>query len=300
MFHQYTFFKHHFVLAILFLAFLAMGQPKAKGQSNSRSLDIFSGLDFNFRDINYNTQYEFLIRLSPGFKWNMGNHWQLSGQVLIPILNQYGENSKYVQPNILNISKEFRIKQLYLKASAGLFSMNNYGVDLKAFFPLCKWFAFEGQAGCVGGIVVNPVWLTNSMNNFVWTAGCDFYLSQWNTQIRGVAGRYLFRDFGCEIEAMRHFNHTTVSIYSRWNDKDGFDAGFRFVIALPPYHRKHRMVNFRPASNFRLSYTVMYHTLTNRMYRTDPEENERDGWFSRDFLQWGSHTMEPDFIIKTE
>jgi hypothetical protein len=33
------------------------------------------------------------------------------------------------------------------------------------------------------------------------------------------------------------------------------------------------------------------------MYRTDPEENERDGWFSRDFMQWGSHTMEPDFRI---
>ena len=61
--------------------------------------------------------------------------------------------------------------------------------------------------------------------------------------------------------------------------------------------RVHRMVNFRPASNFRISYTVMYHQYTNRMYRTDPEENERDGWFSRDFLQWGSHTMEPDFRI---
>ena len=38
------------------------------------------------------------------------------------------------------------------------------------------------------------------------------------------------------------------------------------------------------------------------MYHTDPEQNERDGWFSRDLLRWGSHTMEPDFIItnKTE
>jgi hypothetical protein len=41
----------------------------------------------------------------------------------------------------------------------------------------------------------------------------------------------------------------------------------------------------------------MYHVVTNCYYRTDPEENERDGWFSRDLLQWGSHTMEPDFII---
>ena len=34
------------------------------------------------------------------------------------------------------------------------------------------------------------------------------------------------------------------------------------------------------------------------MYKTDPEENERDGWFDRDLLEWGSHTMAPDFIIE--
>lgn len=78
---------------------------------------------------------------------------------------------------------------------------------------------------------------------------------------------------------------------------DCMDAGFKFIVMLPPYHRKCRTVNFRPASNFSMIYTVMYHTQTNRMIITDPEENERDGWFSRDFLEWGSHTMEPDFII---
>ena len=57
------------------------------------------------------------------------------------------------------------------------------------------------------------------------------------------------------------------------------------------------MVNIRPTSNFYLPYTIMGHEWTNRMYRTDPEENMRDGWFSRDLLDWGSHTMEPDFII---
>ena len=298
MCHRYSSFKHRSVLAVLMLAFLWAGHPSAIGQNNRRSLDLFSGIDFNFRDINYNTQYEFLIRLTPGFKWNLGNHWQLAGQVHIPIINQFGESNKYIQPNILDLSKELRLGNLYLKASAGLFSMKSYGVDLKAFLPMCKWFAFEGQAGCVGSIIVNPVWTTSSMNRFVWTLGGDIYLTQWNTQFRGVLGKYLYQDFGCEIEAMRHFNHTTVSVYSRWNNADGFDGGFRFVIALPPYHRKHRVVNFRPASNFRMSYSVMYHNRTNRMYRTDPEENERDGWFSRDLLQWGSHTMEPDFIIK--
>ena len=298
MFHRYTSLTHRFLLALLVFAFICVGQPKAIAQTRTRSLDLFAGVDFNFRDMNFNTQYEFLIRLTPSFKWNLGNHWQLAGQLYIPVLNQYGEQDKYIQPNILDLSKEFHIKNLYFKASAGIFSTYYYGVDLKAFLPITKWFAFEGQAGCVGGIIVNPFWNTGPMNNFVGTVGGDIYLTKWNTQFRCVVGKYLYKDFGGEVEAMRHFNHTTVSVYSRWNNAQGFDGGFRFVITIPPYHRKLRIVNFRPASNFRMSYTVMNHEFSNKMYRTDPEENERDGWFSRDFLQWGSHTMEPDFTIK--
>ena len=296
--HRYSNIKRCSILALLLLALFCAGQSQATGQTNTRSIDFFAGVDFNFRDINYNTQYEFLIRITPGFKWNMGNHWQLAGQVHIPIINQYGLDNKYIRPNVLDISKEFRLGNLYLKTSAGLFSSQSYGIDLKAFYPVCKWFAFEGQAGCVGTLIVNPVWITFPMNNFVGTLGGDFYLSKWNTQLRGVIGKYLYQDFGGEVEAMRHFNHTTVSVYSRWSNIHGFDGGFRIVISIPPYHRKHKMVNFRPASNFRFAYTVMYHTYSNKMYRTDPEENERDGWFSRDFLQWGSHTMNPDFIYK--
>lgn len=296
MLHRHS-YRLRLVVASLIALFLWVGQPQAKGQSSSPGLDLFSGVDFNFRDINFNSQYEVLIRLSPGFKWNMGNHWQLSGQVLIPIINQYEDIYNFIELRAFNISKEFNISNLYLKTSLGAFSQNQYGLDLKAFLPLCDWFAFEGQAGLVGWLLVAPEWWIGTPNNFVWTAGGDFYLPRWNTQFRTVIGKYLYKDFGCEVEAMRHFNHTTVSVYGRWNDVKGFDGGFRFVIALPPYHRKHRAVNIRPASNFRLSYSVMYHQYTNRMYRTDPEENERDGWFSRDFLQWGSHTMAPDFII---
>lgn len=296
MFHRLL-YRRSLLVASLIALFLWTGQPQSKGQSVSPSIDFFSGLDFNFRDINFNTQYEFLIRLSPGFKWDMGKHWQMSGQVLIPVLNQYGDTYKYIELRALNVSKEFRVRNLYLKSTLGAFSQNQYGLDLKAFLPLCNWFAFEGQAGLVGWLLISPEWWMGKPNNFVWTAGGDIYLSKWNTQFRGIIGKYLYNDFGCELEAMRHFNHTSVSVYGRWNNYNGFDAGFRFVIALPPYHRKHKTVNIRPASNFRMSYSAMYHQYTNRMYRTDPEENERDGWFSRDFLQWGSHTMAPDFII---
>ena len=297
MFHRHTPFRPNSIIVVFFALLFLSGQPKALGQDSFKGIDFFSGLDFNFKDMDFATQYRYLIRLTPGFKWNMGNHWQLAGQVRIPIVNQYGYEYRYVDLTVFDISKEFRISNLYLKASAGVFSGNRYGLDLKAFLPLCDWFAFEGQAGWVGLMTINPNWYIRLPYRFVWTVGGDIYLSQTNTQFRCVTGRYMYNDFGVEAEAMRHFNHTTVSIFGRWSSEFGYDAGFKVVVALPPYHRTHRTVNFRPASNFRLHYLVMYHQFGNIMYRTDPEQNERDGWFSRDFLQWGSHTMDPDFII---
>ena len=297
MFQRNSSFRR-FAIMVLFLALsLCASPPQAKAQTTKQSVDFFMGLDLNFKDIHFETQYDFLIRLTAGFKWDVGNHWQVSGQALAPIINQYGIEYSFFQISALNVSKEFNIKSLYLKATAGAFSHNRYGLDLKAFLPLCDWFAFEAQAGYVGFVFVSPYWEIVEPNRFVGTLGGDIYLSQWNTQFRGVIGKYLYDDLGCEVEAMRHFNHTTVSVYGTWSNKFGLDAGFRVVIMLPPYHRKHRAVNFRLASNWRMSYSMMVRDYTNKMYRTDPEQNERDGWFSRDLLLWGSHTMKPDFII---
>lgn len=298
MFHRHVSHRYCPLLAVLLALFLWAGQPQAKGQNTSSSIDFFSGINFSFSDMNFERQYDILIHLTPGFKWNFGNHWQVAGQVYVPIVNTYGDSYKYVQIGALNVSKEISISKLYLKATVGVFDMYRYGADLKAFLPLCDWFAFEGRMGYVGALYYYyDRFRITSPDTFVWTVGGDIYLSRWNTQFRGTIGKYLFRDFGVEAEAMRHFNHTTVSLYGRWSSEHGLDGGFRFVITLPPYHRKHRTVNFRPASNFRMSYSVMGKDYSNCMYHTDPEENERHGWFSRDLLHWGSHTMDPDFII---
>lgn len=297
MFHRYVSHRYCPLLAALLALLLWAGQPQAKGQNTSPGIDFFSGVDFSFADMNFQRQYDLLIQLTPGFKWNFGDHWQVAGQVLIPIVNQFDSDYDFVQVSALNISKEIKISKLYLKASAGAFSQNRYGLDLKAFLPVCDWFAFEGQAGLVGSLFLFPYIEIYAPKRFVGTIGGDFYLPRWNTQLRGTIGKYLYGDFGCEAEAMRHFNHTTISVYGQWSNKYSFEAGFRVVIMLPPYRRTHRMVNIRPASNFQLSYKVMGSRLNNKLYCTDPEENMRDGWFSRDLLQWGSHTMTPDFII---
>ena len=300
MLHRLASYRHRPLTVVLLASFLLMGRLQAKGQDTSPGVDFFSGVNFYFADMNFYRQYDVLIQLTPGFKWNMGNHWQLTGQAVVPIVNTFGDGYKYAQIGAFNVSKELRVSKLYLKTTVGVFDMYRYGADLKMFLPFSEWLAFEGQAGYVGKLNFDPTPHVGKPDRLVWTIGGDIYLPRWNTQLRGVVGKYLFRDFGCEAEAMRHFNHTTISLYGQWSGEYGLDGGFRIVIMLPPYHRTHRAVNFRPASNYRMSYNVMYKEYSNRMYHTDPEQNERDGWFSRDLLRWGSHTMEPDFIITNQ
>jgi hypothetical protein len=300
MFHRNASSRRHSLIAGFFALIFMLGQPQVKGQDTSPGIDFFAGVNLSMIDMDFKRQYDVLIHLTPGFKWNMGDHWQLSGKAMIPVVNTYGDQYKYVQIGALNISKELCLSKLYLKTSLGVFDNYRYGADMKAFVPFSDKLAFEAQVGYVGVLYFDSSPHFYGPETFVWTVGGDIYLPRWNTQFRGIVGRYLFQDFGCEAEAMRHFNHTTVSLYGRWSGDYGLDGGFRIVIMIPPYHRKHRVVNFRPASNFRVSYSTMNHSYSNCMYHTDPEENERDGWFSRDLLHWGSHTMEPDFIITNQ
>jgi hypothetical protein len=91
--------------------------------------------------------------------------------------------------------------------------MDRYGLDVKLFLPLAEWFALEAQGGYVGWLNTDHFWRIIAPDRFVGTVGGDIYLSKWNTQLRGVVGTYVYKDFGCEAEAMRHFRHSTVSVY---------------------------------------------------------------------------------------
>ena len=99
-------------------------------------------------------------------------------------------------------------------------------------------------------------------------------------------------------EGFRHFKHVSVGVYASYSDKGKENAGFKVVMMLPPYKRVARKLNIRPASNFRLTYSVEANNYMNRTYNTDPEQNEREGWFDRDLLPWGTDTMPPDFTIR--
>ncbi len=287
-----------FILASALLT-IAFNSKAQQSEVPSSHVDFFIGVDFNYRDIFYNKLYELLVNLTPGVKWYMGHDWQIAGQIYVPVYNDYGDRYKKVRVNIDTLSKEFRFgERWFLKASGGWFSNERYGIDIKTAYVVNDWFALMGQFGTTGHVSMAYKWEASKPTRITGQIGGNFYLQRWNTEFRFMGGRYVYEDYGMTCDAMRHFKHCTVGIYGAYSDKGGSNAGFKVVVMLPPYKRKTRKVNIRPASSFRLTYSVEADAYANRTYFTDPEENERNGWFNEGNFQWGRNVTQKDFIEK--
>lgn len=286
------------IVGIMCMLWLMAVSACAQSASATR-VDVFAGVDFNYRDIYHNKVYELLINLTPGVKWHLGNHWQLAGQVLVPVVNDYGDRYKKVRLNMAVLSKEFHWNQRhYLKVSGGLFGLERYGLDVKWMCPVTDWLLLDAQAGWTGYCSMAVDWECSPMERVTALAGVRTYLKKVNTEFRVRGGRYVYEDYGVQGEAMRHFKHCTVGVYAKYSDVAKESYGFRVTMMIPPYQRSNRKVRFRPASNFLLSYNSAADPYGVKMYNTDPEENDREGWFDRKALNWGANTMAPDFSIK--
>ena len=281
------------------------GIAEEKGDSVTQGkksvVEVFCGADLSYSDTNFMRLYNALINLTPGVRWNMGKGWMTTAQLSYAVLNLgYSSSYKYPRLGMAAVSKELSLKKdNHLKFTAGLFTRDRYGVDVRWMMPVCSWFMLQARVG-----VTNMWWLSVKEHAFEtkgWTPtgtiGANFWIDKWATEFRLSGGRYVNEDFGMEGEAYCHFNHCSVGafaqyheIYNQTNLKKSyshhFSGGFRVVMMIPPYkYKKYRKVRVRPASNFRLTYNAQSDGYSMKKYHTDPEENERE--YQMD-VKWGT------------
>lgn len=302
------------ILAIIF-ALLAVALARAEEADGTAAtaaavdpmarpgtVDIFLGLDFNYRDIYlHGRPGDILLNLTPGVRWYLPHRWEIAGRALVPIVNQFGKGYGRVRLDMASISRQMAFRnRLALKLSAGLFSLNRYGFDARARYALSPVVALDGQIGFTGFCSMADGWSASKLGRLTFLAGPDFWIAPWASEIRLRGGRFVYGDYGALLEAMRHFRHVTVAAFGSWSSADEWNAGFKITIMLPPYRRSARRVNFRPASAFKFTYRNDANPYLNRQYNTDPEENDRSGWFYPSLLPWGPQTMPPDFTRKPD
>jgi hypothetical protein len=282
--------KHRFLLLLVGLLCLPV---------RAQTVDVLMGAELNYRNIYYNNRlYDLLVYLTPAVKWQPGRHWQLAAQALVPVMNDYGDRYRRVRLHMAVGSKELFFGRQAVKVSAGLFSKERYGLDVKWMWPVNDWLALDAQAGYTGYCSMQTGWQCSPLDKLTALAGARLYLNRTNTELRLHGGRFIYEDYGVRGECMRHFRHCTVGVYAEYSDWGKENGGFKVIMMIPPYRRSQARLRLRPASNFRLTYNIQADPYALRMYTTDPEENEREGDFDRQRLQWGSNKMAPDFTEK--
>ena len=285
------------LIASLILAICPMIGGRSYAQPPAGHVDIFAGLDFHYRDIYHNGRaFDILINVTPGVHWQVAKHTAIAGQVIIPVVNQYGKGFSKVRPGAVSISHQLAIgKRIRLKGSAGLFTLDRYGFDIKGMVIANSWLAFRADIGLTGLCSITNGWQATTPKRVTCVAGPDFWVGRWNLEFKALGGRFTFGDYGVVAEAWRHFRHVSIGINGGYSSVLGENAGFKLCVALPPYTRHGRRVTFRPETTFDFGYNNRSTPQAVALYETEPEQNDRYGWFDRDLLPWGPDTMEPEY-----
>ena len=239
-----------------------------KTKKENRSLfktDIVVYPQVQYRNYVINKIYTFLITVSPAVEISLWPGNKLTGQVVIPILNEYGESygRSQVRQGYITISQDYRWKNLFLTGTFGTFNNMRWGADLQARYVFKDpRFAIDGEIAYTGTSWFNHWrWKVGKMNTLTWSAGGSFYWPRFNVKFDLHLQQYLLGERGVHFQFIRQFRYATIGFYAtkvQHAGNHGFNGGFRFAINLPPYkYKRHGYVpRVLPSHNINTTYNA--------------------------------------------
>lgn len=244
----------------------------SKTKKKNRSLykvDLVVYPKLNFRNYTIFKIYTFLITLNPTIEVSLWDGMKLTGQVIVPIVNEYGPDYDKVQQGYITLSQDVRFKNLFLTATVGTFNNFRWGGDLQARYVFKDpRFMLDGEIAYTGmSHFVNWRWKRGDLKRLTWSVGGSFYWPQYNVKFDLHLQQYLLHEKGIRASMTRYFRHAAIGFYAmkvQHAGNHGFNGGFQFTVNLPPYKykRKGYIPRVLPSQNM----GVMYNAGNERTY----------------------------------
>lgn len=240
----------------------------SKTKKKNRSLyktDIVVYPKVNFRNYVISKIYTFQININPTLEVSLWPGNKLIGQVIFPVLNEYGKmyGQSQIRQGYITISQDYRWKNLFLTGTFGTFNNMRWGGDLQARYVFKDpRFALDGEFALTGTSWFNNWrWKVGKMNTITWSVGGSFYWPKYNVQFDLHLQQYLLSERGVHFQFVRHFRYTSIGFYAmkvQHAGNHGFNGGFRFVVSLPPYKYKRNgyIPRVLPSTNMGIMYNA--------------------------------------------
>lgn len=270
-----------------------------KIKKENRSLfkvDMVVYPELMFRNYILSKVYEVVVNVSPAIEVSLWNGMKLTGQVIFPIVNDYGKRYEQIRPGFVTISQTFRLpRRTFLTGTAGFFNNFRWGFDVRARHIFRdERFWLDARLGYTGkGYFENWAFYHGTKWTLTGSLAASAYWRKFNTQFTLKGERYLREEYGVRGDMVRHFRYASIGFYVMkvFNKADaankGFNGGFLFQIALPPY--KYKRKGYIPrvvGGDFGIRYNAGNEKVYGDGYRSRPDDNVlRDNSFNPYFIK---------------
>ena len=232
-----------------------------KENSSLFKVDIVVYPDFSFQNLIITQIYQVLFNLSPAIEVSLWKGMKLTGQVIFPIYNEYGDRYKQIREGYITLSQTVRLPyNTFAKGTIGSFNNRRWGIDLEAkhYFVKDNRFSVEARVGFTGAShFENFAWHVSPLKRWTWTLGGNFYWPKFNTLFSLKVEQYLLHEKGVRFDIMRNFRYASIGVYAMKVQHAPKNGGFYFQILLPPYGKyKRKHVRITPAPYFGVLYNA--------------------------------------------
>ena len=209
---------------------------------------------------------------------------KLTAQVVVPIQNDYyGRPYSQIRPGFLTLSQSVRLPyNIFLRGIVGFYEGGRSGAELRAKYILPdEHFWLTGRLGVTRkGYWDHWAYYHGTKWRTDFHVGLHYYWPKFNTEFMVKGERFLLGEYGSQFEMYRHFRYASIGFYAlKVFGKDdaahnGFNAGFAFRVAIPPY--KYKRKGYMPrlvAGEFGFRYNSGNEKQYGNFYRSSPDDN---------------------------
>lgn len=268
----------------------------AKVNSSLFKVDVVIYPRLMFQNYRLSRVYDIVLNVSPAIEVSLWKGMKFTGQVIFPIVNDYGRRYEQIRPGFVTLSQTVRLPhRVFLAGSIGFFEDFRSGVDVSAKYVFKdERFELEARLGYTRkGYWENWSYYHGSKWVLSGYVGANYFWPRFNTQFSLKGERYLLGEYGMSTEMIRHFRYASIGFYAlKVFGKDdaannGFNAGFTFRIALPPYKYKRKGAVPRVVGgDWGIRYNAGNEKQYGDWYQSNPNDNYlRDNSFKPYFVK---------------
>lgn len=257
--------------------------------------DIVLYPDVVLENFSFDKLYHYQLNLSPAIQTSPWKGAMLTAQIVFPILTNMNGEAKRIRPGVIALSQDIRFKKNWMaRIVAGNFTDNRIGVqaELKYRSPNGR-IELGGLIGSTGYSEINSEdgWYIGKSQRINAMLKGMLYIPQFNLEVTGQAGRYLYGDYGLRGDVTRHFGEYAIGVYGMFVEGE-LNGGFHFAIPLrgKVWKRNHK-VRIKPADYFAAEYSMEPYgkyidEKMGRTYDTRPDENRSARFYQPDYIRY--------------